>query len=114
MTLTVYHLKTCDTCRKAIKALQASGAELKLIDVRADGMPQDTLTGLLAEHGWEAVLNRRSTTWRNLSDDDKNVSSNADSANLIKAHPTLIKRPVIISGAKSTIGWNAAAQAAWL
>ena len=114
MTLTVYHLKTCDTCRKAIKALQASGGELTLIDVRSDGMPDNVLADLLQQHGWEAVLNRRSTTWRSLSDADKDISSNADAADLIKAHPTLIKRPVIIAGDETTIGWNAAAQAAWL
>jgi len=49
MKLTVYHLKTCDTCRKAIKTLQGAGHELTLIDVRADGVAQG---GALITVGW--------------------------------------------------------------
>jgi len=114
MKLTVYHLKSCDTCRKAIKALAAAGHDLSLIDVRADGMPADVLESLLADQGWETVLNRRSTTWRGLSDDDKNNVTNEKAAALMQAHPTLIKRPVIMSGAQTTIGWAKDSQATWL
>lgn len=114
MTLTVYHLKNCDTCRKAIKALGAAGHELSLIDVRADGIDEDVLKTLMTEHGWEVVLNRRSTTWRGLSDGDKDSPDNDKAIALITAHPTLLKRPVIMSEGQSTIGWREDAQGVWL
>jgi len=114
MSLTVYHLKNCDTCRRAIKALQAAGRDLTLVDVRADGMAADVLQNLINDHGWEAVLNRRSTTWRGLSEDDKSDLTDAKTAALIKAHPTLMKRPVIIGNNQSTIGWRDDVQKIWL
>jgi len=53
MTLIVYHLKTCDTCRKAIKAMQAAGHRPELIDVRADGVPTFDLARFAKAVGWE-------------------------------------------------------------
>ena len=114
MTLTVYHLKTCDTCRKAIKALQTAGHDLTLVDVRADGVPERVLEKFVTELGWESVLNRRSTTWRGLSDDDKSGIDDAKAVKLLSAHPTLIKRPIISDGTNTTIGWAKDAQAVWL
>ena len=114
MTLIVYHLKTCDTCRKAIKALQASGQTLQLIDVRADGVDKSVLESFEAEHGWELLLNRRSTTWRGLDEADKSDISSTKAIDLMMTHPTLIKRPLIISEEKSTIGWSKDVQAIWL
>jgi len=89
MTLTIYHLKTCDTCRKAIKAIQAAGHTPKLVDVRADGVPADKLKDIAQAAGWEKLLNTRSTTW----------------------HPTLIKRPVIDTGLEISVGWTKDVQA---
>lgn len=113
MSLTVYHLKTCDTCRKAIKSLTAAGHDLSLIDVRADGVDGNVLQSLIEDHGWETVLNRRSTTWRGLSDQDKNGIDNAKAAGLIADHPTLLKRPVILSSERTTIGWTKDVQEIW-
>ena len=41
-------LKNCDTCKKALKALQAAGFEPEVIDVRADGVSADDLTRFFA------------------------------------------------------------------
>ncbi len=114
MTLKIYHLKTCDTCRKAIKVLKAAGHSTELTDVRADGLDTDFVNQLISDHGWEAVLNRRSTTWRGLTDADKTDVTDAKAAALILQHPTLLKRPVIMSDNKTTIGWKPDVQAVWL
>ncbi len=113
MTLTVYHLKTCDTCRKAINALNAAGHDTTLIDVRADGVPGDVMSGFIGTLGWEAVLNRRSTTWRSLPDADKEGLDNAKALTLLAEHPTLMKRPVIKGADQLTIGWTKDVQAIW-
>jgi len=110
MTLTVYHLKTCDTCRKAIKALQAAGQNLVLVDVRADGVPEADLARLANSIGWEKLLNTRSTTWRGLSDDEKSGMVQDKALKLMGKHPTLIKRPVIDTGTNVLVGWKADVQ----
>ncbi len=102
----IYHLKTCDSCKKAIKALKDHSPDL--IDVRADGMPKDVLDALLAQHGPEMVVNRKSTTWRNLSDEDRARRP----LDLLLENPTLMKRPVIAVDGKTYVGWGKDVQAA--
>ena len=116
MILTVYHLKTCDTCRKAIKAMQAAGHELSLIDVRADGVPAAELSRIEKAVSWEKLLNTRSTTWRGLGDTEKTDMNTSKAIALMAKHPTLIKRPVIIrdenqAGDLITVGWTKEVQA---
>ena len=111
MKLTVYHLKTCDTCRKAIKAMTAAGHDLTLIDVRADGVPSNELSLIEKAVGWEKLLNTRSTTWRGLSDTDKADIDASKAIAFMSEHPTLIKRPVIKRDALITVGWTKDVQA---
>lgn len=111
MPLTVYHLKACDTCRKAIKTIKAAGADLQLIDVREDGLPKSELTHLMNSAGWEVLLNRRSTTWRNLDEADKADMTQDKAKDLILEHPTLMKRPVIDTGTQIYVGWTKEVQA---
>ena len=111
MTLTIYHLKTCDTCRKAIKAVQAAGHSPRLIDVRADGVPAENLKLIADAVGWEKLLNTRSTTWRGLGETEKSDMSAQKALKLMATHPTLIKRPVIDTGLKITVGWTKEVQA---
>lgn len=111
MTLTVYHLKTCDTCRKAIKALKANGHDMTLIDVRADDLSRETISELTRRAGWETLLNTRSTTWRGLSEEQKNDLTEDGAIDLMTDHPTLIKRPVIISADTISVGWRKDVQA---
>jgi len=102
----IYHLKSCDTCRKAIKALQAAGHNPDLIDVRADGVGREDLEKFEASFGYEALVNKRSTTWRGLSDDEKSGLSRDTAIALLLEHPTLMKRPVIDVNGALTVGWT--------
>lgn len=104
-----FGLKSCDTCRKALKALAAAGYTPEVIDVRADGLSDRDRETIIAEFA-DAALNRASTTWRGLSDAEKA----ADPADLLAAHPTLMKRPVIEANGMWTIGWKADVQAKYL
>ncbi|EBA12692.1 arsenate reductase family protein [Roseobacter sp. CCS2] len=104
-----FGLKSCDTCRKAFKSLTASGHTPNVIDVRADGIGDNDLATIVATFG-EAAINRASTTWRGLSDDEKA----ADPTTLLATHPTLMKRPVIDADGQWTIGWKADVQAKYL
>ena len=114
LELTVYHLKNCDTCKKAIKALESAGHQLALIDVRADGVPAEVLAEIEKSVGYEALMNTRSTTWRGLDDVDKQDMTREKALKLTGAHSTLIKRPVIVSGSSITVGWTKDVQANWV
>lgn len=104
-----FSLKSCDTCRKALKSLAAAGHDPEVIDVRADGVTEADRAAIIAQFG-DTAINRASTTWRGLTDAEKA----SDPATLLAAHPTLMKRPVIETAAGWTIGWKADVQANYL
>lgn len=109
----IHSLKSCDTCKKAIKALIAAGHTPQIIDVRTDGIDANALKGWIAKKGVETVINRRSTTWRGLDENQRAEAEVPDgAAALILANPTLLKRPVIETGNALYIGWTKEAQAA--
>ena len=99
----LYGLKTCDTCRKALKVLENA----EFVDVRAEGVPQDVLERAYAEFGG-ALVNTRSTTWRGLSEAERQK----EPISLLQAHPTLMKRPLIEADGKLYLGWGKDVQAA--
>jgi arsenate reductase len=107
----IYHLKSCDTCRKAIKALRAAGHEPTLIDVRADGIDSAVLERFDASLGYEALVNKKSTTWRGLSDAEKSGLTRDTALSLLLENPTLMKRPVIDVNGTLTLGWTKDVQA---
>lgn len=105
----LYGLKTCDTCGAARKALAAAGREPDYVDVRAGGVPEADLKRFLDAFG-EALINKRSTTWRGLSE----AQRAGDPLALLSAHPTLMKRPVIEAGGRLYLGWGKDVQASLL
>lgn len=103
MSITIYHLKACDSCRKVLKQFAAAGKDVTAIDVRQTPLSVDTLSRFLEAFGWEKLINRRSTTWRGLSDAEK-ASAGDTALELLQAHPTLMKRPVIDGPNGLTLG----------
>ena len=101
----VYGLRTCDSCRKAKKALEGAGRAFEMRDVREDGVPKGVLEQAEAQFG-AALMNTRSTTWRGLDAQARCLPV----LQLIEAHPTLMKRPLIVEGAQMTLGWGPEAQ----
>lgn len=104
----IYGLKNCDTCRKALKAIVATGRDAELIDVRNTPLSQSEVEDLFSQFA-EALVNTRSTTWRGFSPDERAL----DPIELLMAHPSLMKRPVIKDGVKTTLGWTKDVQAAF-
>lgn len=93
----IYGLRNCDTCRKAMKSLDESSIH----DVRDDGFPPGLLERALAEFGGDLV-NTRSTTWRSLTESERAHPP----LDLLKAHPALMKRPLVESGRELYLGWT--------
>lgn len=108
MSLTLYGLKNCDTCKKAMKALEAAGQAFDFIDIRAEAELELLVPGWLEAAGADKLVNRRSNTWRNLSEAERS----ADPALLLIANPTLVKRPVIVRDTQVFVGWAKAEQTA--
>lgn len=98
----LYGLKTCDTCRKALKSLPGT----VFVDVRDQGVPGDVLKSAYAALG-AALMNTRSTTWRGLSGEDRAL----DPLELLARHPTLMKRPLIERDGAFLLGWGKDVQA---
>ena len=104
----LYGLKNCDSCKRALKALQSAGQSVEFTDLRATPVAVEKLQKWLDEHGDAVLLNRKSTTWRGLDDQARQQPVMA----LLLENPALIKRPVIVSGDNSFVGWTAEVQAA--
>jgi Spx/MgsR family transcriptional regulator len=93
MTLTVYGIRQCDSCRQALKWLDGQGIEHRFHDLRADGLERERVARWLRSGFAAALVNRRSTTWRQLTEPQRGATGEA-LLQLLLDHPTLIKRPV--------------------
>lgn len=103
MEITLFGLTNCDTCRKARKALP--GVQFR--DVRADPLSATERHALLLAFG-DKLINRASTTWRGLSEAEREESPES----LLAAHPALMKRPVIAVDGGFHLGWTPDVRAA--
>lgn len=98
MTATLYGLTNCDTCRKARKWLDRFQVPYTFVDYRDNPQTADTLlTWKDALGGWEAMVNKSSTTWRNLPANRKTPGSDAEWKLLLREHPQLIRRPLLVT-----------------
>ncbi|WP_394692643.1 ArsC/Spx/MgsR family protein [Hyphobacterium sp.] len=107
----LYGLKNCDTCKKAMKALDASGQAYTFIDIRAEADVASLAPEWLQQVDAAKLINTRSTTWRQL-DEAERARAETNPAGLLAAHPTLVKRPVIERGDEVFVGWTKDVQAA--
>jgi len=96
MTIRLYGIANCDTVRKARKWLEAEGRDYTFHDFKKEGADPARVESWIAAKGVDTVVNRRGTTFRNLSEEEK--AANADGNNavtLLVKHPSMIKRPVV-------------------
>jgi len=95
---TLYGLNNCDTCKKARNWLQRFGIEFQFVDYREHRVEPGTLKKWSEQLGsWDALLNKASTTWRQLPESRKKPGSDPEWQLLLKEYPALIKRPVLVT-----------------
>ena len=95
---TVYGLDNCDTCKKARNWLNRFELPHTFVDYRAQRVPPETLKAWAAQlGGWDKLINRASTTWRQLPEARKAPASDPEWTLLLKEHPALVKRPVLVT-----------------
>ncbi len=93
--IAIFGIKSCDTVRKARKFLDTNDTTYQYHDFRQDGLDTNTLKKWVQQIGYEKLLNTRSTSWRQLNDDQKKDVSESSAIDLMLENPTLIKRPVL-------------------
>ncbi|MCG9746381.1 MULTISPECIES: ArsC family reductase [Shewanella] len=106
--LTLYGIKNCDTVKKALKWLDANQQAVTFHDFRVDGLTEEHLNAWVEQVGWESLFNKRSTSFRNLSDDEKADIGKDKAIALMLAYPTLIKRPVLDHQGQVSVGFKPA------
>jgi len=102
----LYGLSTCDTTKKALKALQKAGKDVAFRDVRAQPLTSAEIDAIITQFGDRAV-NKQSTTYRGFSDFLRESEADAQ----IAAQPTVMKRPILQDGATWYLGWDDAIEA---
>ena len=105
--MVLYGIKNCDTCKKARTWLEQNGIEHRFHDFRVDGLSEALLIDFVKHLGWEKLLNKTSTSWRQLSHEHQADLNEVKVIQLMLVTPTLIKRPVLDTGEELLIGFKA-------
>ncbi|CAH0534172.1 Protein YffB [Vibrio stylophorae] len=107
MTTILYGIANCDTIKKAKKWLEQAGVDYQFHDYRKQGIDTDLVQSFFTEFGWEQVLNKRGTTYRQLDQATKDALDEQSALALLVAQPAMIKRPILRTGDQSLIGFKA-------
>ena len=110
----VYGIKNCDSVKKARAWLDGRQLGYHFHDYRVDGLEPTLLQQFIDELGMDAVLNHRSSSWRQLGDEQKSNLTPEKTLQLMLSIPTLIKRPIVAIGDQLLIGFNPDQYAAML
>jgi len=107
MPVTIYGIKNCDQMKKARAFLERKGVAYDFHDYKAKGIDKGKLEGWAKKAGWESLLNRAGTTFRKLSDKDKDGITEKKAIALMLAQPSMIKRPVLeLAGGRLLVGFK--------
>jgi Spx/MgsR family transcriptional regulator len=102
----LYGIKSCDTVRKARRWLDDHEVDYRFHDLRRDGLDAARLDAWIAALGWERLVNRRGTTWRQLPAGEREPLDAARARILMLAHPALIRRPLLETGDAHHLGFS--------
>jgi len=103
---TLYGISNCDTMKKARAWLDENGVAYRFHDYKSAGIDEARLRRWAAEAGWEKLLNRAGTTFRKLPDPDKAGLDEDRAVALMKAQPSMIKRPVMEADGALLVGFD--------
>jgi Spx/MgsR family transcriptional regulator len=105
MSVTLYGIKNCDTVKKARKWLDTNSVPYTFHDFRVDGINKTLVNHFLKQVDVETLINKRGTTWRKLSDKEKEIKAKTQAVELMVENPTIIKRPVLDANKKIFVGF---------
>ena len=103
----LYGIQNCDQVRAARAWLAQHDCGIEFIDLKKTGLDAATLDRWLTHLPWDALLNRRGMTWRQLDPSLRaQINDQSSASELMLAHPLLIKRPVLEMGEKMSVGFS--------
>ncbi len=92
----VYGIKNCNTVKSAIDWLKKHNVEFEFHDYKSKGITDAKLKGWCKQVGWESLVNKRGTTWRQLEESVQNkITNEAAAIPLMKEKTSIIKRPLV-------------------
>jgi arsenate reductase (glutaredoxin) len=106
LPLVMYGIRNCDTIKKARAWLEARGVAYQFHDYKTAGVERERLERWCRELGWESLLNRAGTTFRQLADDHKQGLNERAAVLLMLAQPSIIRRPVLETGNVLVVGFR--------
>ena len=98
--ITIFGINNCDTVKKSLKWLVANNIDHQFYDFKKQPLTKELLTRFVQLDDWSTLLNKRSTTYRNLSDDIKNNLTDEVAFEQVLAQPTLLRRPLLLVQSK--------------
>lgn len=104
----LYGIKNCNTVKKAVDWLKAHHVPFEFHDYKKEGITKTKLTSWTQQVDWESLVNKKGTTWRNLSENEKmNVKNTTSAITLMQEKTSVIKRPLIeLEGKVVTLGFD--------
>ena len=107
MAITLYGIPNCDTVKKARAWLDGQGIAYDFHDFKKAGVPADRLAAWGDAVGWDALVNRKGTTWRKLDAAAQSAAAHpAGARQLMLAQPSVIRRPVVEWPGRTTVGFE--------
>ena len=106
MTINIYGIKNCDTMKKAFAWLKAEGLNYEFHDYKQQVLTPELLNTFIDALGYEAMINKRGTTWRNLDETTKDALNETSAKALMLANPSLIKRPLLVYNNHHHLGFK--------
>lgn len=107
MKVTMYGIPNCDTIKKAKKWLSEQNVEFDFHDYRKQGVDSEMITQFFQALGWENVVNKRGTTFRQLSQEQKDGLNEQSAISLLVEQPAMIKRPILLVDGQYHLGFKA-------
>jgi arsenate reductase (glutaredoxin) len=112
--ITLYGIPNCDTVKKSRTWFDDNGLAYEFHDFKKQGVPSDALDVWLKALGWEALVNKKGTTWRKLPADEQSAVTDAASAKaLMLRQVSVVKRPVVVMGAQMSVGYSPEVWTQW-
>ena len=102
----IYGISSCSTVSKARRFLEAKNYEFQFYDFKKQGVDEALISTLESQVGWEIMLNKRSTTWRQLDESQKKDVGQTKAIALMVEYPTLIKRPLLKTSEQVLVGFK--------
>ncbi len=105
--LAVYGIKNCDTMKKAMTWLDGRKIAYDFHDYKKEGADKDIIASAIKQLGWENVINRKGTTWRNLPEAQRDKMTAVTALKAALDNPSLVKRPLVFDGKSYHVGFDA-------